>query len=68
MQNTEEQYKVELWRYDPGRIADSACVDRLSLALALGEDRDERIEETAGSANLIRRKIFCGHETVLSDA
>ena len=45
LQNTEEQYKVELWRYDPGRIADSACVDRLSLTLALGEDKDERVEE-----------------------
>lgn len=45
LQNTEEQCKVELWWYDPGRIVNGTCVDRLSLALALAEDKDERVEE-----------------------
>ena len=36
---------MELWRYDPRKLASGDCVDRLSLALALREDRDERIEE-----------------------
>lgn len=45
LQNPDEQYAVELWRYDPKKLAEGECVDRLSLALALREDRDERIEE-----------------------
>lgn len=43
--NSDRQYAVELWRYDPKKLADGECVDRLSLALALREDRDERIEQ-----------------------
>lgn len=45
LQNSDDQYAVELWRYDPRKLADGECVDRLSLALALRDDRDERIEE-----------------------
>lgn len=45
LQNSDDQYAVELWRYDPKKLADGDCVDRLSLALTLREDRDERIEE-----------------------
>ena len=45
LQNSDEQCAVELWRYDPRKLAGGDCVDRLSLALALREDRDERIEE-----------------------
>ncbi len=45
LQDSEDQCAVELWRYDPGKLADGTCVDRLSLALALREDRDERTEE-----------------------
>ena len=45
LHNSDDQCAVELWRYDPKRLADGKCVDRLSLALALKEDRDERIEE-----------------------
>lgn len=45
LQNSNEQCAVELWRYDPRKLAGGDCVDRLSLALALREDRDERIEE-----------------------
>ena len=40
-----EQCAVELWRYDPKRLAEGGGVDRLSLALALRDERDERTEE-----------------------
>lgn len=45
LQNSEEQCAVELWRYDPRKLTDGSCVDRLSLALSLSDDRDERVEE-----------------------
>ena len=45
LQNSEAQCAVELWRYDPKKLTDGECVDKLSLALALKDDRDERIEE-----------------------
>ena len=45
LQNADDQYAVELWRYDPTKLSDGVCVDRLSLALALSEDMDERVEE-----------------------
>ena len=45
LQNSEDQCAVELWRYDPRKLSAGECVDRLSLALSLCEDRDERIEE-----------------------
>lgn len=40
-----DQYEVELWRYDPNKLADHGRADRLSLALALGNDRDKRVRE-----------------------
>ena len=45
LQNSDDQYEVQLWRYDPKKLVTDHCVDRLSLALALGDDRDERVEE-----------------------
>lgn len=45
LQNSDDQCAVELWRYDPKKLVNREIVDRLSLALALQEDRDERIEE-----------------------
>lgn len=45
LQNTNDQCAVELWRYDPKKLTDGTCVDRLSLALALQNDKDERTEE-----------------------
>lgn len=45
LQNSDDQCAVELWRYDPQKLACGEIVDRLSLALALREDKDERIEE-----------------------
>lgn len=40
-----DQYEVELWRYDPNKLADHGRADRLSLALALGSNRDKRVRE-----------------------
>lgn len=45
MQNSDDQCTIELWRYDPRKLTDGECVDRISLALALRDDRDERVEE-----------------------
>lgn len=44
LQSGEDQIAVELWRYDPKKLTDGPCVDRLSLAIALRNDPDERIE------------------------
>ncbi len=43
--DSDDQCEVELWRYDPKKLASNRCVDRLSLALALDSDPDERVEE-----------------------
>ena len=45
LQSSDEQYAVELWRYDTRKLAEGECVDRISLALALRGERDERVEE-----------------------
>ena len=45
LQSTPDQCKVQLWRYDPGKLAAGGRVDRLSLALSLRDDKDERAEE-----------------------
>lgn len=45
LQDSDDQCAVELWCYDPRKLTDGGCVDSLSLAIALREDRDERIEE-----------------------
>ena len=36
---------VEMWRYSPQKLSTRNIVDELSLALALQEDADERVEE-----------------------
>lgn len=36
--------EFELWRYDPGLLAEPPCVDRLSLALSLADTTDERVQ------------------------
>lgn len=38
------QFALELWRYDPGKLSEGNCVDPLSLALSLRNDQDERVE------------------------
>lgn len=45
LQNSVDQCKIELWRYDPRKLTSGVAVDRLSLVLSLREDKDERIEE-----------------------
>ena len=35
---------IELWRYDPGPLSEDGVVDRLSLALSLKGDPDERVQ------------------------
>ncbi len=41
----EDQCAIELWRYDPKKLSRDDLVDPLSLALALEEDYDERVEQ-----------------------
>lgn len=40
-----DQYEIEFWRYNPQKLVNGNSVDRLSLALALKDDKDERVEE-----------------------
>ena len=44
LENSTDQYEVQLWRYDPRKLSADICIDRLSLALSLSDDRDERVE------------------------
>lgn len=46
LQSTDDQCAVELWRYDPKKLSTGNSVDKLSLVLALSDDRDERVEES----------------------
>lgn len=45
LQDSQTQVAVEMWRYDPGKLSDGNVVDELSLALAMKDDPDERVEE-----------------------
>ncbi|MGI6249668.1 MAG: hypothetical protein ACOYJX_09815 [Acutalibacteraceae bacterium] len=45
LHNSNDQYAIELWRYEPKKLTVGKYVDRLSLALALRHDKDERTEE-----------------------
>lgn len=45
LQDSQTQVAVEIWRYDPGKLSDGNAVDALSLALAMKDDPDERVEE-----------------------
>ena len=46
-----------MWRYNPCKLSNGSVVDELSLALALREDADERVEEAVEEMldNLWRR-------------
>ncbi len=49
---------VEMWRYNPRKLSTRNTVDELSLALALREDADERVEEAVEEMlNELWRKI-----------
>ena len=45
LQSSQAQVAVEMWRYNPRKLSTQNVVDELSLALALREDADERVEE-----------------------
>ena len=45
LHNADDQCEVQLWRYDPQKLTKSRCVDRLSLALSLNGENDERVKE-----------------------
>lgn len=55
LQNAEDECEVELWRYDPRKLSDQECVDRLSLALSLRDDEDER---TKGAVEAILKQVW----------
>ena len=49
---------VEMWRYNPRNLSTRNTVDELSLAMALREDADERVEEAVEKMlNELWRKI-----------
>ena len=45
LSDPDREYAIELWRYDPRLLSGGEAVDRLSLALALGDEKDERVED-----------------------
>ena len=58
LQNSQVQVAVEMWRYNPRKLSTRNAVDELSLALALREDADERVEEAVEEMlNNLWRKI-----------
>lgn len=42
------QASIEVWRYDPGVLAEGKMVDQLSLILSLRETDDERVTQALG--------------------
>lgn len=49
---------VDMWRYNPRKLSMRNTVDELSLALALREDADERVEDAVEEMlNGLWRKI-----------
>ncbi|WNV59420.1 hypothetical protein RJD28_08140 [Oscillospiraceae bacterium NTUH-002-81] len=58
LQDSQVQVAVEMWRYNPRKLSMRNVVDELSLALALREDADERVEEAVEEMlNELWRKI-----------
>lgn len=58
LQSSKAQVAVEMWRYNPRKLSTRNVVDELSLALALREDADERVEEAVEKMlNELWRKI-----------
>ena len=58
LQNSQVQVAVEMWRYNPRKLSTRNAVDELSLALALREDADERVEDAVEEMlNELWRKI-----------
>ena len=58
LQNSQVQVAVDMWRYNPRKLSMRNTVDELSLALALREDADERVEDAVEEMlNGLWRKI-----------
>ena len=58
LHDSQVQVAVEMWRYNPRKLSTRNVVDKLSLALALREDADERVEEAVEEMlNELWRKI-----------
>lgn len=58
LQNSQAQVAVEMWRYNPRKLSSGNTVDELSLALALRDEEDERVEEAVEEMlNKLWRKI-----------
>ena len=58
LHDSQMQAAVEMWRYNPRKLSPQNTVDELSLALALREDADERVEEAVEEMlNELWRKI-----------
>lgn len=58
LQDSQTQVAVEMWRYNPRKLSTRNVVDKLSLALALREDADERVEKAvAEMLNALWREI-----------
>jgi hypothetical protein len=58
LQNSQVQVAVDMWRYNPRKLSTRNTVDELSLALALREDADERVEDAVEEMlNGLWRKI-----------
>ena len=54
----ESRLPMMMWRYNPRKLSTRNIVDELSLALALREDADERVEEAVEEMlNELWRKI-----------
>lgn len=60
LQNSDDQCALELWCYDPKRLSSGDCVDRLSLALSLSNEKDERVQEAVEQMlDEVWREIKC---------
>ena len=58
LQDLQVQVAVEMWRYNRQKLPTRNIVDELSLAFALREDADERVEEAVEEMlNELWRKI-----------
>lgn len=58
LQDSDSQVAVEMWRYNPQKLSKTKMVDKISLALSLREDTDERVEEAVEEMlNTLWRKI-----------
>ena len=58
LHDSQMQVAVEMWRYNPRKLSTRNIVDKLSLALSLREDADERVEAAVEEMlNELWRKI-----------